>query len=75
VRAYAAARGWTHSAFTTPAYKRFLDGDRGDRDLVVRCLTSWRKGLERFLATLELLGMTFALYAKVWFGFECCSGL
>jgi hypothetical protein len=66
VHAYEAARGWTHSAFTTEAYKRFLASERGNPDLVVRRLDVLTQGLERFHTTLELLGMTLALHAKLW---------
>jgi hypothetical protein len=66
VWAYEAAKGWTHSAFTKEAYKRFLAGERGNPDLVVRRLDVLTQGLERFHTTLELLGMTLALHAKLW---------
>jgi hypothetical protein len=66
VRAYEAAKGWTHSAFTKEAYKRFLAVERGNPDLVVRRLDVLTQGLERFHTTLELLGMTLALHAKLW---------
>ena len=66
VRAYEAAKGWRHSAFTKEAYKRFLAGERGNPDLVVRRLDVLTQGLERFHTTLELLGMTLALHAKLW---------
>ena len=66
VWAYEAAKGWTHSAFTKEAYKRFLAVERGNPDLVVRRLDVLTQGLERFHTTLELLGMTLALHAKLW---------
>ena len=65
-RAYEAARGWTHSAFTNAAYQKFLDGQRGDPDLVLRRLDGLTQGLERFHTTVELLAMTLALYTKLW---------
>lgn len=65
VRAYAAAKGWTHSAFTREAYKRLLNGDRGDPDLVIRRLDTLGRGFDGLQNTLELVGVTVALYAKL----------
>ena len=66
VRAYEAAKGWTHSAFTKEAYERFLAAERGDADLVGSRLDTLTQRLERHQNTLELLAMTFARYAEVW---------
>ena len=66
VRAYEAAKGWTHSAFTKEAYERFLSGERGDADLVGSRLDTLTQRLERHQNTLELLAMTFARYAELW---------
>lgn len=66
VRAYEAAMGCTHSAFTTEAYERFLATERGDADVVGSRLDTLTRRLERHQNTLELLAMTFARYAEVW---------
>ena len=66
VRAYEAAKGWKHSAFTTVAYERFLAGERGGSDLVLSRLDTLTQRLERLQNTLELFAMAFARYAEAW---------
>ena len=66
VKAYRAAKGWTHTAFTKAAYERFLAGERGDVDLVRSRLDTLTQRLERHQNTLELFAMTFARYAELW---------
>jgi hypothetical protein len=66
-QAYAAAKRWKHSAFTTEAYKKFFEVEGGsNRDLVIRRLDLLTQQTERLQSSLEILGMTFALYAEVW---------
>jgi hypothetical protein len=66
VRAYEAARGWNHSAFTTVAYERFLGGERGGADLILSRLDTLTQRLERLQNTLDLFAMAFARYAEAW---------
>ena len=66
VRAYEAAMGCTHSAFTTEAYERLLATERGAADVVGSRLDTLTQRLERHQNTLELLAMAFARYTEVW---------
>jgi hypothetical protein len=66
VRAYEAAMGCTHSAFTTEAYERLLATERGAADVVGSRLDALTQRLERYQNTVELLAMTFARYTEVW---------
>jgi hypothetical protein len=66
-KAYAAAKHWKHSAFTAAAYRKLFEVEGGsNRDLVVRRLDVLTQQTERLQSSLEILGMTFALYAEVW---------
>lgn len=66
VRAYEAAKGWTHSAFTAAAYKRFLAAERGGADLVLSRLDTLTQRLERLQNTVDLSAMAFARYVEAW---------
>ena len=66
VKAYEAAKGWKHNAFTKEAYERFLASERGNADVVGSRLDTLTQRLERHQHTLELLAMTFARYAELW---------
>lgn len=66
VKAYEAAMGWRHNAFTKKAYERYLAGERGNAELVGSRLDTLTQRLERCQYTLELLAMTFARFAEVW---------
>ena len=66
VKAYEAAKGWKHNAFTKEAYERFLASERGNADVVGSRLDILTQRLERHQYTLELLAMTFAHYTELW---------
>ena len=66
VRAFEAAKGWTHSAFTAAAYKRFLAAERGGADLVLSRLDTLTQRLERLQNTVDLSAMAFARYVEAW---------
>lgn len=66
VRAYEAAKGWTHSAFTTAAYERLLAAERGGADLVLSRLDTLIQRFERLQNTVDLFAMAFARFVEAW---------
>jgi hypothetical protein len=66
VRAYEAAMGCTHSAFTTEAYERLLATERGAADVIGARLDALAQRLDRHQNTLELFAMAFAHYTELW---------
>lgn len=65
-RAYEAAQGWTHSAFTDVAYKSLLETDAAEPELVVRRLDSLTEAIGDLRHTVEVLSLAFGRFTKFW---------